>query len=323
MRHSLFLAGALWFVSAVACAHAAQPAAPDEELPFEAQIVRCWSAPLGATKPAIIAFKLKLDGSLDGDPVIKNRGEGAVNEAFAQSAVRAVRRCSPYKVSGKLEVESTFIPDPTRALPDATGTSPTEPAADLQHADPRTRVVDFGAVKISFKVPEGLCAIDPKRGGYHEKLWKALAPPLQRNAELKSLDVDCVSLNASEAGGDKRPKYAFTMMRYHGGGLPVPADLQTFLDELEKDTQPLTPRFWEDPPVAGSPFLGRDDRAVYAAQRFLEDGKVVLSGVSAFTLVGRTPILMNHYAVEGPDLAAERQSGMAGIVAGMQVISGD
>jgi len=32
---------------------------------------------------------------------------------------------------------------------------------------------------------------------------------------------------------------------------------------------------------------------------------------------------MNHYAVEGPDLAAERQSGMARIVAGIQVISGD
>ncbi|MDR6816641.1 hypothetical protein J2X76_001814 [Neorhizobium sp. 2083] len=316
-----FLVCGFWILSAATAAHAAQPSAA-EELPFEAQVQPCWSPPAGADTPVTVAFTLNPDGSLDQKPVIKKKGDGALNEAFAQSALRAVLRCSPYKVTDKLEFETTFIPDPTKARPSAAAPHK-DPAADVQDGDPRTRIVDFGTVKISFKVPEGLCAIDPKRGGYHERLWKALAPPLQRKAELKSLDVDCVSLKASEAGGDKRPKYAFTMMRYYGGGQPVPADLPTFLDELEKDTQPLTPRFWEDPPVAGSPFLGRDDRAAYAAQRFLEDGKVVLSGVSAFTLVGRMPILMNHYAVEGPDLAAERQSGMAGIVAGMQVISGD
>ncbi|WP_158693456.1 hypothetical protein [Neorhizobium alkalisoli] len=309
MRHSLFLAGALWLVSAAACAHAAQPAAPDEELPFEAQIVRCWSAPSGADKPAIIAFKLKADGSLDGDPVIKSRGEGAINQAFAQSAIRAVRRCSPYKVNGKLEFESTFIPDPTKALPDA--------------HDAQARIIDLGGLKIGIKVPEGFCPIDPKRGGYHEKVWQVLTPPPQRAAELKSLDIDCESLKASETGRETRPKHIFSVMRFHSGKEPLPESLVPFLDLLQtryEKREPLTPQFWQEPPVAGTPFFGRDDRGVYLGQRALrEGGKIAVSGVSAYTLAEKVPVLMNYFAADGSDLAKKRQAAIAGIIADMRV----
>ncbi|WP_117193588.1 energy transducer TonB [Rhizobium terrae] len=291
----------------------------NDDLPFEAQIQPCWSTPAGANTPAVITFKLKPDGNLDGTPVIKSRGKGALNEAFARSALRAIMKCSPYRVGNKLEYETTFIPDPTGAQPETAEMPRQVPAADLQDGDPRTRIIDFGDVKIGFKVPEGFCAIDPKRGGYHRKLWQALAPPPERKSELKSLDIDCESLKKAEAGHNIRPKYGFTVTRFLEGKRPVPANLNDFLDEVEKDKEPLTPRYWEYPPVAGSPFLGRDDRAIYAAQRVLEDGKMVMSGVSAFTLAGGMPILLNHFAVEGPDLAREREARIAEIVAGMRV----
>ncbi|CDZ46636.1 Hypothetical protein NGAL_HAMBI1189_15040 [Neorhizobium galegae bv. officinalis] len=324
----LFLACLLWVLSAAASAYAAQPAS-DEELPFEAQIQRCWSTPTGADTPATIAFKLKPDGSLDGDAVIKSRGEGPLNEAFAQSALRAVRRCSPYEVDGELEFETTFHPDPTRVLPDANAKRlrGEQAAKDFEKDDPRVRVFDFGPVKVGMRVPEGFCAIDPKRGGYHEKVWKSLTPPPKRAAELQSLDIDCESLKTSEAGRETRPKHVFSVMRFYSGKEPLPENLASYLDLLQKRYEkrvPLTPRFWQDPPVEGTPFFGRDKRAVYLGQRALrERGKIAVSGVSAYTMVEKMPMLINYFAADGSDLAAERQSAIAGIIADMRVVWAD
>lgn len=41
---------------------------------------------------------LKQDGSLQADPVLLNRGDSPFFQVAAESALRAVRRCQPYKL---------------------------------------------------------------------------------------------------------------------------------------------------------------------------------------------------------------------------------
>ena len=72
-------------------------------------IGRCWSPPplpaelTGAM--ATVRFSLRRDGSLFGQPRVSwetRRGDAAFQDAFAQSAIRAVRRCTPMRLSKDL-----------------------------------------------------------------------------------------------------------------------------------------------------------------------------------------------------------------------------
>jgi outer membrane biosynthesis protein TonB len=86
---------------------------------LRAQIQACWNPPAGAAeaKDLIVQVRimLKQDGSLSGEPVLVNRGGNAFFQIAAESAIRAVRRCQPYKLPiAKYEVwkdvEVTFDP---------------------------------------------------------------------------------------------------------------------------------------------------------------------------------------------------------------------
>jgi colicin import membrane protein len=65
------------------------------------QIQQCWSPPAGATEDPnlIVTIRLQLnqDGSLTGEPVVSNHGRGLF-QVTAESALRAIRRCAPYKL---------------------------------------------------------------------------------------------------------------------------------------------------------------------------------------------------------------------------------
>ena len=85
---------------------------------LRAQIQACWNPPAGAADGRDLIVKVRLmlnqDGTLSGEPSVVNRGDGAFQIA-AESAMRAIRRCQPYKLPiAKYEVwkdvEVTFDP---------------------------------------------------------------------------------------------------------------------------------------------------------------------------------------------------------------------
>lgn len=66
------------------------------------QIERCYQAPISAsagdaTAP-ILDIRLNQDGSLSSDPSVIRAGATATDRAVADAAVRAVRRCAPFRV---------------------------------------------------------------------------------------------------------------------------------------------------------------------------------------------------------------------------------
>lgn len=86
---------------------------------LRAQIQACWNPPAGAADARDLIVKVRLmlnqDGTLSGEPSVVNRGGGDVFQIAAESAMRAIRRCQPYKLPiAKYDVwkdvEVTFDP---------------------------------------------------------------------------------------------------------------------------------------------------------------------------------------------------------------------
>lgn len=66
------------------------------------QMERCYAPPIGASAGAatapILDIRLNSDGSLSADPRLIRAGNGSLDRSVADAALRAVRRCAPYKV---------------------------------------------------------------------------------------------------------------------------------------------------------------------------------------------------------------------------------
>ncbi|WP_194164694.1 cell envelope integrity protein TolA [Microvirga thermotolerans] len=66
------------------------------------QIERCYNAPISATggdvTPPVLDIRLNQDGSLARDPTVLRSGGASTDRAVADAALRAVRRCAPYRV---------------------------------------------------------------------------------------------------------------------------------------------------------------------------------------------------------------------------------
>jgi hypothetical protein len=69
---------------------------------LRAQIQRCWNPPIGLAdaKSLIIALKVNFNqnGSLQRDPVLLNRDANPMFQIAAESAIRAILQCQPYKL---------------------------------------------------------------------------------------------------------------------------------------------------------------------------------------------------------------------------------
>lgn len=68
---------------------------------LQQQIERCYSAPPGAAQGVVLPvldIRLNPDGSLSTEPRIMRGGASAVDQSIAQAALRAVRRCAPYRI---------------------------------------------------------------------------------------------------------------------------------------------------------------------------------------------------------------------------------
>ncbi len=86
---------------------------------LRAQLYSCWNPPVGVLEAKDLAvtvhFSLNRDGSLSGDPSITNRSAHPMFQVAAESAMRAVRRCQPFrlpvvKYDAWAEVEVSFRP---------------------------------------------------------------------------------------------------------------------------------------------------------------------------------------------------------------------
>jgi colicin import membrane protein len=86
---------------------------------LRAQIQACWNPPAGAleAKELVVVVRLQLreDGSLSANPTLMNRGSHPIFRIAAESAMRAIRRCQPYKLPLSKyqvwrDVEVTFDP---------------------------------------------------------------------------------------------------------------------------------------------------------------------------------------------------------------------
>ena len=68
---------------------------------LQAQIERCYSAPPGAASGIVLPvldIRLNQDGSFSSEPKLMRGGASAIDTAIAQAALRAVRRCAPYRI---------------------------------------------------------------------------------------------------------------------------------------------------------------------------------------------------------------------------------
>jgi colicin import membrane protein len=83
------------------------------------QISPCWNPPIGAAGAdemrVTVRFQLNADGTLSGGPAVVDWGSAAGFQAAADSAMRAVRRCSPLKLPAQAyeywrDVQITFDP---------------------------------------------------------------------------------------------------------------------------------------------------------------------------------------------------------------------
>ncbi len=82
----------------------------------------CFSHPQGATEIAIVSATFGPDGSLKAKPEIIRKGEGPLNNAFANAAVRAILKCGPRLADLGLQGKLTFNFVPP-GLPPATHAS--------------------------------------------------------------------------------------------------------------------------------------------------------------------------------------------------------
>lgn len=87
---------------------------------LRAQLYGCWNPPVGVLEAkdllVTVRFSLNRDGSLSGEPSVTNHGTHALFQIAAESALRAVRRCQPFrlpvvKYDAWQEVEVSFRPE--------------------------------------------------------------------------------------------------------------------------------------------------------------------------------------------------------------------
>ncbi|HLM40616.1 MAG TPA: cell envelope integrity protein TolA, partial [Microvirga sp.] len=69
---------------------------------LQSQIQRCYTAPISAsggdTTPPVLDIRLNQDGTLAAEPSVIRAGATSAERAVADAALRAVRRCAPYRV---------------------------------------------------------------------------------------------------------------------------------------------------------------------------------------------------------------------------------
>jgi hypothetical protein len=255
------------------------------------QILTCFSPPPQASGSALLAVDLAADGTLRSDPDVVSQD---TNEAFVVAARRAIQRCAPYRTGliGKIIIRFGSAP-PEASEPDAAGAAGSEPSPPP------------ASVPLPYPAPQGFCFVIPTRSKHESLLWNAFQPPRGRREILETLAVDCPSLSRSADGAAPRPVAAAMVARTEEPpGLSEP--LEAFLARLGKRfeaEEALTPRFWQAPPIAGSPIVGRDAEAVYTANRQLgAEGRIKLTVLAGYTRIDGATRTFSLARFDGSDI---------------------
>lgn len=77
----------------------------------------CFSPPPGAMEKAIVSATFDAYGSLRDKPEVVRKGEGPINNTFANAAVRAILSCEPRLAGLGLQGKITFNFDPPDMSP--------------------------------------------------------------------------------------------------------------------------------------------------------------------------------------------------------------
>jgi len=65
---------------------------------LQRQVLSCWNPPGVNVSAVTVDVRLNRDGSLAGEPALVKAASGAQSPASAESALRAVRNCAPFKL---------------------------------------------------------------------------------------------------------------------------------------------------------------------------------------------------------------------------------
>lgn len=201
--------------------------------------------------------------------------------------------------------------EPTKAQQQDTSAA-LEPA-DALNGEQLTTEVNGKRIKLS--MPNGFCHVAPDGSPAEKELLRRVRPPAGRKAYLLALGVDCETSKILKAGKLQRWRRMASLNLLTNDDLPTG---ETYLADAFKRfsaREPMTARYWQSPPISGSPAVSRDDRAVYVAQRIVKDGTITSSGVSAYAIVRQLPLIVNIMSFDGTDVSISTVETIARIVA--------
>ncbi|SFU22283.1 hypothetical protein [Mesorhizobium sp. YR577] len=261
----------------------------------------CFSSPPGATGKIVVSATFGPDGSLKDKPEIVRKGEGPINNTFADAAVRAILKCEPRLVGLGLQGKVTFNFDPSGLLSASHDSTSAEVLADPLNGEQLTTEVNGKRIELS--MPNGFCRVAPDGTPAEKEILRRARPPADRKADLLAMGVDCETSNILKAGKLQRWRRMISLNLLTNDDLPTGEAYLAAAFQRFSAREPLTPRYWQSPPIGGSPVVSRDDRAVYVAQRIVKDGNVTVSGVSAYATVENLPLIVNIMSFDGTDVS--------------------
>lgn len=293
---------------------------------LRAKIMTCFLPSAASSGRVVVAFEIDQTGAVKTAHVVEG-GETDGEKALASAGIRAIFRCGPYQpsMSGRIKLPFEMPDTPPSGLGAAAAALSAGMGKTAGYDEKRIRSVTLAGVPLRFEAPEGFCPVDPQGRSYDRYLWRHFKPDDKRNANMVDLEFDCETVAEGRRSGQIwRPKRIF-MVSGAERDVDLPADLGGFLavllDRLTK-REPLTNRFWQKPPIAGSPVTGVDEYAVYVAHREVaKDGRINVAGLSTFTLIHDRQLIMSHFEFDGRDLAGDMPGGMMRATASLHDLS--
>lgn len=279
-------------------------------------VATCFNPPPGATGKVVVSVTFGPDGSLKDKPQIVWKGEGPINNTFANAAVRAILKCETRLVGLSLQGKITLSFDPD--LPPASqDNAPAEALAGPLNGEQLS--TEINGQRIELSMPNGFCRVAPDGSLAEKELLRRTRPPAGRKADLLAMSVDCETSKILKAGKLQRIRRMASLNLLTNDDLPTGEAYLADAFQRFSAREPLTARYWQGPPISGSPAVSRDDRAVYVAQRNVKDGKITLSGVSAYATVSNLPLIVNIMSFDGADVGEDTVATIRAVIATISV----
>lgn len=158
------------------------------------------------------------------------------------------------------------------------------------------------AIDLKFTPPDGLCQVDPSRSKADQQIWTTLPDP--KTAQLTHTTfVDCLALEQARKGdfSGKPPTnviFLAEIPRTKDQRPPIPFNLKDLVAGLVARDAPRyedAKAFFGEPKetATATALLGSDENGVYYGfRKFDETGKEVGGGLSVYTMIESTPLMI-------------------------------